>query len=67
MQPSFLLETGMTGKPCVEALQSAFAQREGRVGGVLDLRYCGPTNAGKDAQFGAVELAMWESLREQEQ
>ena len=57
----------MFGKPFVQALEGAFAERERGVSRVLDLRDGRATDAGKHAQFGAVELPMRKLRAQQEQ
>jgi hypothetical protein len=48
----------MFGKPGVESLGGAFAEREGRVRRILDLRHGRASNAGEDAELRAVELTV---------
>ena len=59
--------TGMFGKPLVQSLEGAFAERKWGVAGILDLRHRRAPDAGEDAQRGAVELAVRKLGTEEEQ
>ena len=56
----------MFGKPGVESLEGAFAERERRVGRILDLRNGRASHAREDAELRAVELTV-RKLRCQEE
>ena len=56
----------MACKPAIEPLEGAFAEREGRVLRVLDLRHRSAADPGEDTQLRAVELTM-RKLRAEEQ
>lgn len=56
----------MLGKPLVQTLVRAFAERKRRVCGILDLRQRRKADARQDAQFGAAELPM-RKLRPQQE
>ena len=65
--PSVLFVARATPQPSIEPAHRAFAEREGGVVRVSDLRNRSATDAGEHRQFTRIELPVWKFFREEKE